>query len=278
MTNVLIPTDFSDNSWNATSYALQFFSVEPVNFYLLNVNIAKRQEKSGDTRANAIIFDTGRTKGLTDKLEETRVRIEKNFPDTNHRFYVLQEHTFFIDGIRRCVQKYRIDFIVMGTKGATGLKEATIGTRTGEVITRIKCPTLVIPENAEYEPPKTVVFPTDFNNFYKNKILMTLAEIIAMHDSKIRVLHISKSKQKLTTLQKENKSFLEDFLEDHDHSFHTMSDHHLEDALDDFVQTHNIEMIAMVAKNINFFERLLFKPSVAKISYHTHIPFLVLHE
>jgi len=34
----------------------------------------------------------------------------------------------------------------------------------------------------------------------------------------------------------------------------------------------------MVAKNLNFLERILFKPKVEKISYHTTVPFLVLHE
>jgi hypothetical protein len=37
-------------------------------------------------------------------------------------------------------------------------------------------------------------------------------------------------------------------------------------------------MIAMVAKNLNLFQRTLFQPIVAKISYHTKVPFLVLHE
>ena len=39
-----------------------------------------------------------------------------------------------------------------------------------------------------------------------------------------------------------------------------------------------IDFIAMVAKNINFYQRILFKPQVEKISYHINIPFLILHE
>jgi hypothetical protein len=34
----------------------------------------------------------------------------------------------------------------------------------------------------------------------------------------------------------------------------------------------------MIAKNLNFFQRILFKPTVEEISYHTKVPFLVLHE
>ena len=37
MMNILLPTDFSENSRNAAAYALQFFKDTPCNFYLLHV-------------------------------------------------------------------------------------------------------------------------------------------------------------------------------------------------------------------------------------------------
>ncbi|MFD2433355.1 hypothetical protein ACFSO9_07185 [Mesonia maritima] len=41
---------------------------------------------------------------------------------------------------------------------------------------------------------------------------------------------------------------------------------------------HDVQMIAMMAKNLNFFQHILFHPVAKKISYHKEIPFLVLHE
>ena len=38
MKNILLPTDFSENSWNAIKYAIHFFEKETCNFYLLYVN------------------------------------------------------------------------------------------------------------------------------------------------------------------------------------------------------------------------------------------------
>ena len=37
MANILIPTDFSDNAWNAVEYAVEFFKNSSCNFYLLHV-------------------------------------------------------------------------------------------------------------------------------------------------------------------------------------------------------------------------------------------------
>ena len=36
MKNILLPTDFSDNSWNAIQYAVELFKDEKCNFFLLN--------------------------------------------------------------------------------------------------------------------------------------------------------------------------------------------------------------------------------------------------
>ena len=38
MKTILLPTDFSDNSWNAIEYALNFHKESACNFYLLHVN------------------------------------------------------------------------------------------------------------------------------------------------------------------------------------------------------------------------------------------------
>ena len=38
MKTILLPTDFSDNSWNAIEYALNFYKELNCNFYLLHVS------------------------------------------------------------------------------------------------------------------------------------------------------------------------------------------------------------------------------------------------
>ncbi|MEL6810315.1 MAG: universal stress protein [Bacteroidota bacterium] len=278
MTNVLVPTDFSENAWNAISYGVQFFKAEPTNFYLLHVGQLPGKDSNEILAANSIVFGFNHTEDILEKLQETSNRIEKEFPNTRHKFYAVQEHSFFIDGVKKSIDEFGIDFVLMGTKGASGLKEVTVGSKTGEVITRVKCPILVIPERAEYKVPKKIVFPTDFNSYYKNKVLLTLAELLAINDSFLHVLHMTQNSNELSEVQKENKDFLADFLEGKPHRFHLVDGEKMVDILADFIEENKIDMITMVAKNINFFQRLLFKPSVAKISYHTKIPFLVLHE
>jgi nucleotide-binding universal stress UspA family protein len=198
--------------------------------------------------------------------------------NTKHNFVTLVDYNFLIDTIKEHIIQKKIDLLVMGTKGASGLKEAVIGTNTGEVITRIQCPTFVIPENATYTGLAEIAFPTDYNMLYNTKTLTPLLEIANLHLAAIRVLHVRKKEEKLISNQLENKELLEGYLKDLQHSSHILTNKNVEDSIECFTESRDIDMIAMVAKNLNFIQRVLFKPTVENISYHTKVPFLVLHE
>ena len=205
--------------------------------------------------------------------------IEKEIPlNTRHTFVPLVLFDFFTDAIKRESENRKIDLIIMGTKGATGLKKATIGSNTGDVITKVKCPLLAIPEDAEYTALKEIAFPTDYQIGYDMNVLNTLIEMTTMNKAELRILHISKNVKELSEEQRKNKDFLNDYLVDVDHNFHLVTGQSLETAIQRFIESRDIDMIAMVAKNLNFFQRILFRPEVEKISYHTEVPFLVLHE
>ena len=166
----------------------------------------------------------------------------------------------------------------MGTKGASGLTEVIVGSNTGDLITKVKHPVLIVPEKASYTVPKEIAFPTDYNIFYQPKILNSITELAKMYNATVRILHIAKKDEILTSSQIENKEFLNNFFMDEKHSFHRLTNKKIEEGVQCFVESRDIDMIVMVAKNLNLFQRILFKPTVEEISYHIEIPFLVLHE
>ena len=135
-----------------------------------------------------------------------------------------------------------------------------------------------MPENTTYKTPKEIAFPTDIHIAYDINVLDSLIEMATMNNSMLRVVHISKKGEMLSEEQLSNKDFLHDYLRGINHSFHSLTGSKLETAIQCFVESRDIDLVAMVAKNLNFFQRILFRPAVEEISYHTDIPFLVLHE
>jgi len=279
MKRILIPTDFSKNSRNALNYGLELFKKTKCIFHIIHINPIPPYSGAGTSvkGSSVMLKESVLTQSKKD-VKKLLNHIEEHHKNELHSFVPITKYDFFTDGIKREIEDKKIDLIIMGTKGASGLKKVAMGSNTGDVITKVKCPLLAVPENSKYRTPKEIAFPTDFHIPYDVRVLDTLTEMAAMNDSVLRVVHISKKGEILTEEQLSNKDFLHDYLRGIDHSFHTLTGSKLETSVQCFVESRDIDLVAMVAKNLNFFQRILFTPTVEEISYHTDIPFLVLHE
>ena len=279
MKNILIPTDFSENAWNAIKYGMGLFKKSKCTFYIIHINPIEAHA-GGEVAmyASQKILEQSLLKESLEKLQIVLNDIERLPFNTKHNFHTLAFYGFFTDLIKREVTNKQIDMIIMGTKGASGLKAVSMGSNTGNVMTKVKCPVLAVPENAKYQRPKEIAFPTDYHLSYDIKILTDLKDLALLHHSAVRFLYISKAGEKLTREQTKNQDILGDYFSETEHSFHKVTGEKLETSVQCFTESRDVDMIVMVAKNLNFLQRILFRPTVEKISYHTSIPFLVLHE
>lgn len=279
MKNILIPTDFSENSQNAIRYALDYFADIAVNFYILHVSPknASLQEKHpevlSEVSGNAqTVYDP--VSQLRDEIEACRA-LSKN---PLHNFYPIQENVLLVEAIRKQIVEKEIDLILMGTKGASPSNGGEMGSSTYEVITKVKCPIMVIPENSHFDGIKNIAFATDYNSLYRNKVMSTLSNALHLHNAPLRVLHVKSKNAILTPAQIDNRGFLHYFFKDIRHSFHLLDNKNLELGIQDFVDTWEISMVAIAGKNLNFIQRLMLRPGSRNINYHSEVPFLVLHE
>jgi len=57
----------------------------------------------------------------------------------------------------------------------------------------------------------------------------------------------------------------------------SLTNRNLDKAIQECVDKHDIKLIAMVAKNIHFFQQLFYSSETSNTRYQKEIPFLVLH-
>jgi len=280
MKQILLPTDFSENSWNAIAYAVQFFAKEKCHFYLLHIDRPVTVSSTPTVCGMPMdVMNATCTVHTKERLKKLQKRIHTTFPkDDSHRFFTLSEHGSFIETIRRQVDEKGIDMIVMGTKGASGLKKLLIGSNAGNVITKVKCTTLIVPENATYMPVEEIAFPTDYSLPFELGHLQPIADVLERFKAALRVLHISITSESLSNNQLKNKDLLEEFFSHQPITYHFEKNSKIEQAIQAFIEKQQVTMIAMVAKNLNYFQQILFHSKIKNISYHTDIPFLVMHD
>lgn len=277
MKRILLPTDFSNISLNAIKYGLSLFKESKCEFYLLNVYrvpfMTNEELMENDAQQLAIV-EAEMYESSKKHLEELVSTFDKN---KKHVYHTLSDYNFFINSVKQCILEKEIDFVVMGTKGATGAKEIFLGSNTGDVLMKTDCNVIAVPEHSVYKAPKEIVFPTDFKLRYEREDLEPLIELAETNKSTLRILHFSQDDQ-LTEEQESNKRILESYLDTVEHRFHTLTNIDFEEALNCFAQSRgDVDMIAMISGHYNFFQRLFFRPKVMELSFHTKIPLYVLH-
>ncbi|UNY98074.1 universal stress protein [Zhouia spongiae] len=280
MKNILLPTDFSENAWNAIDYAFQMFAIEADHFYMFNSYTPPTiQPTSGITSSKntKILADMAR-KASEDGLEEIKKRIKDNYPDLVPKIKIISTYDTFVSGVKSAVKEFEIDLIVMGTKGSSGVKEVIIGSNTAGVIGHVTCSVLAIPESAKYKPVKEITFATEYDLYWEQSELNTMLQIAKKSDAAIRVLHALESRNELKEEQIRVKEYLDGVLNGIPHTYHTLSKLSLESAVRAFTESREVDMLCMVARHHNFFQRIFGKPRVEEISFHIQIPYLVLHE
>lgn len=276
MKRILLPTDFSDNAFNAIRYAMQFFENDEATFYLLNT-FTPVSYHAGYLIENPTLYGMEDVAMVNSKRDITRIeeKIKKEFNNPKHQFVRLSAFNTLVGEIKEVVEKYRIDLIVMGTKGATGAKEVFIGTHTMYTIKKVKCPVLAIPSEFEYEKPKEVLFPTDYNININTTFLPLIKEICDTHTSRLNILNAYYGIP-LADNQLEVKDFLDQYFTSNAHVFHIEEGVDVIEAVEDFQKKYKINLLIMIHNKHSFFENLLFKPVINQIAYHTNIPFLVI--
>ena len=173
------------------------------------------------------------------------------------------------------VTGYNIDCIVMGTKGASGLKEVFLGSETMHVIKKATIPVIGVPDSYQYRDLKDVLFATDYNTGDTQKGLALLEELCASHISRLIFLNAYYGVQ-LDKNQLKNKEALDTYFKRDAHLNEIADGMDVLEAIEDFQSKHRIDLLVLVHNKHNFFENLLFTPVIRKIVHHSSVPFMIL--
>ncbi|MGB3149425.1 MAG: universal stress protein [Maribacter sp.] len=275
MTQILLPTDFSENAYKAINYALQVYKDVKCTFYLLHTYTPPvyHTEYLIGSPGQIGLGDVMQESSMT-QLEQLKDRLEKQFKNSKHTLIVHTAFNTLVGEISDIVESDNIDLIVMGTKGATGAKEILFGTNTVHVIKKAKCPVIAVPPKFEYEAPIEVLFPTDYEIEYEKNMLAPLSVISSQHKSRINVIHV-RTGHDLNIAQQSRKNQLEKLL-GNKALFHEVPDNGIIAAVNQFQLKERINLLVMVQNKHTFMERLFIEPIIKKIGCHVTVPFLVL--
>ena len=276
MKRILLPTDFSDNSLNAIRYAVQLFKDENCTFYLLNTYtpsiyyfeyVPVNPDYSG---LSAVIKEN-----LLKDLNAIVKQLKTEFKNPNHDFETIAAFNTLVLEITEITKERGIDYIVMGTKGATGAREILFGSNTVHVLKNAKCPVLAIPSEFSFEKPLEILFPSDYGVKFKERHIKPIADIASQYHSRINILNVSYGYD-LTNNQELNRKKLEKYFKNIACIYHRVGNMEIPEAITEFQLKNKVNLLVMINNKRSFFENLFFKSTINQIGFHLNIPFLVI--
>ncbi len=276
MRKILIPTDFSENSFNAIKYATELFKHGPCEIYLLHAFSDAVYEAK--IQFADIVFEDLQAQALQkaeESLVDLKIRVLEHSPNPKHSVHTVAEFGMLVDSVNDWVEKENIDVVVMGTKGQTADKTMTFGSNTLQVIKYVKCPVLAIPAVYNDVHPKHILFPTDFLLPYKRRELKLLSTISKNFASKIEFLYISKFPG-FSLRQHDNKVFLEASLSENQIDFIRKDEGDVTNTINKYIVENPVDMLVMVNTRHSYLENILYQSTIEKIGLHIDIPFLVM--
>ncbi|GAB4157532.1 MAG: universal stress protein [Winogradskyella sp.] len=276
MRNILIPTDFSANAMNALKYASELFKYDKCRFFIMHAyqdeifDDEERIKKETLVKVTKVVSEHSIL-----NLEKILKEIRTISPNPRHSYTIISANNMLVDEADKIVDEENIDVIVMGTRGNTNDKKLTFGSHTLQVLRYVQCPVLAIPEHYKGIQPRHILFPTNYLIPYKRRELKLLCELAAPYRAKIDLLYVSQT-EKLSMRQQQHQSFVKDELCKNEINFKTVKDNSITDAICNYIDKNNVDMLVMVNTRHSFFENIFFKSKLDDITLRIDIPFLAL--
>ncbi|MCM4173296.1 universal stress protein [Arenibacter sp. TNZ] len=276
--HILLPTDFSANARNAIDYAIFLFEKEECVFHILHAfevgasSLSSTMGKAKDTR----LFRAIKEESERD-IKSIISQLESSNKNSLHTFDGLSIADPLVNAIGKTTVNKGIQYIFMGTKGSSALKEVFMGSSTVKVIQNIDfCPIIAVPENYNLDLPDEIAFATNFEHIYSEVELIPLISLAKLWNSKIAIVHINTGKE-LLAHQKTAKDLISERFRGIKYSFEEINGYsNISGAINSYARDHkNIGMIAMVNYWHSFFEKLIKENVIKRVAFNTEVPFLI---
>lgn len=243
MKKILVPTDFSEYAENALQVASQLARKYEAEIYLLHMIElpANMSNPVGDTRSNDLPEAIGFMKLAKKRYSEI---LSRPYLQGIKVREIVEFHQAF-DGIMETSKEHGCDFIVMGSRGASGFKEMFVGSNTEKVVRTTEIPVLVIKKEIPNFDVKNFVFATNLDNSNK-KTLEKVIGFAKLVNAKLHLLYINTANEFITS--KDTDRYLGEYLEDvdfEDYEFHVYNDDSVEQGILNFANKVDADLIGI---------------------------------
>jgi len=187
MKKILVPCDFSNTAVQAFRFACEIATVSKGEVFLLNVIELPSMHSS-------LLVPIQAYEGAF--LKEVKSKAHKNFEKMKEKWgkkvkvHFSVEHGSVTEGVEKFVAKKRVDLVIMGTHGSSGIKEYTVGSNTEKIVRYSKVPVFAVKKTVSLSSLKNIIFPTSLKTVNKN-FIASVKTLQSFLKARLHILYVN---------------------------------------------------------------------------------------
>lgn len=274
MVNILVPTDFSQLSKSALKYAIKISNKLEGNVTVLHVMTMTRALRiSMVEKIKSLDHDV--VDAADAALEKMIRTLSEQYKSSTPIRYEVVRGAYFPSTLLREARRLRSGLIVMGTRGASGLTRAVLGSNTNSVIEVSHVPVLAVPEKADFRGFRNVIYASDLRNLEVELRILIL--YIEKFGSTIHLIHIVPPGKQVDVIEAKIQSVLNGFSYKNIITL-VLVDNDIDSALDQYVEVSKADALAMFTHELSFFEKVFDRSMTRKMAFHSRVPLLAFKQ
>ncbi len=273
MINILVPTDFSDNSKAGLRFAMYWSFRQPVKLIFIHIFHAKMSPLSTDEENIKLIEIE--SKRLKNKLNLHILSLYTTLGIKPGKFssVVRQGISADLSILDYCRENDRINYICISTRGAGNVNKS-FGTNTGNLITKSDVPVLAIPKKYRHRKLKSLLYTSDLLNCDAElREVLIFARPLKINIKMLHILLPEESSPDKKTLEKAlRKKFR------YDMEVVIKKDNikkSIRENLEEQIKLYKPSLLALSTdQNRSFFQKLFYPSKAEQLSFTTSVPLL----
>ncbi|WP_207492285.1 universal stress protein [Aridibaculum aurantiacum] len=277
MKNILVPTDFSDVAKNAAQYAVQLAKQVGAQKIIL-YNAYQAPVITEPTMPVVQLIDMDTLKNITDDGLANFKEWMHTITPGEIELETLSEFAVLSNNIEEVCERTKADLVVMGITGGSKLEEVLIGSTAISVVNHSKVPVVVIPPNATYSKINKVALACDFKKIEETTPVAAINAIMKDTGASLLVLHVENNNKHFDDKAEVESLKLQSLLHEFDPQFHFIEHEDFVEGINEFVDTHKIDLLITIPKKHGLFEGLFRRSHTKQLAFHSHVPLMCIHE
>lgn len=273
MKTIVVPTDYSETADNALNYALELAKFSKAKIVLMHA-----YQVPVPTAEVPVLMITP-----VELESENQKRMKNLEKKINHKAKEVNIESvtrvgFTVEEIQNVIKEKNADLVIMGITGMSKAGAMLIGSHTSSLMNQTKTPVLVVPKDARFKEVKRIVLACNYHEEINNSAIDKIKEFATLFNAKVLVLDVEKPEAIPMYENTVAAGTLENVLKGVDHAMFFSSAEDISEGINEFVDDHNCDWVAMIPHKHNIFSRIFQQSNAKRMAFHSHVPLLSVHD